>query len=144
MDEMQIDRKNLLINRFKGLGEMNASQLEETTMNIETRRVERINISDVVDSEEWLTRLMGDDVVFRKKYIEEDVFEETGLTSRGPFYDGAFLVADEEEHLDLDDSEKELMQEEASIDEYIPEQELLAAFDKYMSGSAQTGDKTNE
>ncbi|OLS21099.1 MAG: DNA gyrase subunit B [Candidatus Heimdallarchaeota archaeon LC_2] len=144
LDEMQIDRKNLSINRFKGLGEMNANQLEETTMNVETRRVERININDVVDSEEWLTRLMGDDVVFRKKYIEEEVFEETGFTSRGPFYDNAFQTTDEEDHLALDDSERELLKEEASLDEYIPEQELLAAFDKYMSSSSQTGDQTDE
>ncbi|MFV2014833.1 MAG: hypothetical protein ACC656_05370, partial [Candidatus Heimdallarchaeota archaeon] len=91
-------------------------------------------------------RLMGDDVEFRKKYIEEDVFEETNLTSRGPFYDSAFDIEGEEDTEDLEDTERELMKVdiEASLDEYIPEQELLAAFDRYMSGSSQTGDDINE
>ncbi|MHA2277656.1 MAG: toprim domain-containing protein, partial [Candidatus Kariarchaeaceae archaeon] len=144
LDEMMIDRKNLSINRFKGLGEMNASQLEETTMNVESRRIERININDVVDSEDWLTRLMGDDVLYRKKFIEEDVFEETELSSRGPFYDSAFNIADDDSEEDLQDTEREIMETdiEASLDEYVPEQELLAAFEQYIAGT--TGETKNE
>lgn len=136
LDAMEIDRKLISINRFKGLGEMNADQLEETTMALATRRVERVSIDDAIKAEKWLVRLMGDDVENRKKFIQEVVFSETKVESRGPFYNNAFDLEEDEMETDLNDltdDEKAIMEKELemSLDEYEPEQEFLAALEKF-------------
>ena len=63
--------------RYKGLGEMNADQLWETTMNPDTRSLVKINITDVALAEKRVSILMGDKVEPRKEWIEENV--EFGL-----------------------------------------------------------------
>ncbi len=61
------------ISRYKGLGEMNADQLWETTMNPDTRSLIRININDGALAEKRVSVLMGDKVEPRKEWIEENV-----------------------------------------------------------------------
>ena len=61
------------ISRYKALGEMNAEQLWETTMNPETRSLIRVNIQDVALAEKRVSVLMGDKVEPRKEWIEENV-----------------------------------------------------------------------
>lgn len=76
MDEA---RKGLTIQRYKGLGEMNSEQLWETTMDIDVRMLRRVQIEDLVTTEEAFEHLMGDDVPPRREFIEKNAFSVENL-----------------------------------------------------------------
>jgi DNA gyrase subunit B len=63
------DGKDFTIQQYKGLGEMDAEQLAETTMDVGNRRLKRIMVEDAVEAEQIFTDLMGDKVEPRKQYI---------------------------------------------------------------------------
>ncbi|MEK0445286.1 MAG: gyrase subunit [Verrucomicrobiota bacterium] len=78
---LEIGRKGMTIQRFKGLGEMNAKELFETTMNPEKRRLMKVDLNEdnAVDADRMFTILMGDIVEPRRQFIEDNALNVRNL-----------------------------------------------------------------
>ncbi len=74
-----VGKKGMQIYRFKGLGEMDAKELFETTMNPTKRKLLRIDLADAVEAEEMFVRLMGDEVEPRRQFIEDNALNVRNL-----------------------------------------------------------------
>jgi DNA gyrase subunit B len=71
--------REVSIQRYKGLGEMNAEQLWATTMNAETRTLLKVDLHDLAETETIFSTLMGEDVESRRKFIEENALDVRNL-----------------------------------------------------------------
>jgi DNA gyrase subunit B len=76
---MSEGKREVTVQRYKGLGEMNAEQLWSTTMNAETRTLLRIDLKDFVETEPIFSTLMGEDVESRRKFIEDNALDVRNL-----------------------------------------------------------------
>jgi DNA gyrase subunit B len=74
-----VGKKGIQMYRFKGLGEMDAKELFETTMNPAQRKLLRIELSDAVEAEEMFVKLMGDEVEPRRQFIEDNALNVRNL-----------------------------------------------------------------
>jgi DNA gyrase subunit B len=72
-------RKEYMVQRYKGLGEMTAEQLWETTMDPERRTLLQVRLEDIAECETIFTTLMGEDVEARRKFIEDNALDVKNL-----------------------------------------------------------------
>jgi DNA gyrase subunit B len=72
-------KKDYSVQRYKGLGEMTATQLWETTMDPEHRTLLQVKLEDIAETEAIFTTLMGEDVEARRKFIEENALDVKNL-----------------------------------------------------------------
>ena len=73
------ERKNVSVQRYKGLGEMNPDQLADTTMNPDSRSLLQVKLEDTVEADRIFTMLMGEEVEPRRRFIEANATKVTNL-----------------------------------------------------------------
>jgi len=115
----KIDPSNIRIQRYKGLGEMNAEQLEVTAMQKNSRYLVQLRIDDAAFADQRFEQLMGSDVSFRKRFIMEEVFKIDANA-----YQKEFGVSSINEDEDTNDMVDELIDIEISGDKIPDELEL--------------------
>lgn len=116
-----IDPSRIKIQRYKGLGEMNAEQLEFTAMKPYHRYLVQLKIEDAASADQKFEQLMGSDVTFRKKFIMEEVFKHDSESYKKEY---GVEIPEEEEEEEIKEAEEELIDVEISGEEEPEELEL--------------------
>ena len=75
----EIGSKGVMVQRYKGLGEMDAEQLWSTTMDPATRRLIQVHLTDAIEADRIFTILMGDEVDPRRRFIQQNAPEVRNL-----------------------------------------------------------------
>jgi len=115
----KIEPGNIKVQRYKGLGEMNAEQLETTAMRPNSRYLIQLRIDDAALADQRFEQLMGSDVSFRKRFIMEDVFSIDAAE-----YKREYGVDPSTVENGVEETEEELIDIEISGDEFPEELEL--------------------
>ncbi len=72
---MEVGRKGITIQRYKGLGEMNPEQLSETTLNLDVRTLLQVKVKEVDEADDIFTKLMGEVVEPRREFIQDNALD---------------------------------------------------------------------
>jgi DNA gyrase subunit B len=115
----KIDPGNIKVQRYKGLGEMNAEQLETTAMRPNSRYLIQLRIEDAALADQLFEQLMGSDVSFRKRFIMEEVFSIDAAE-----YKREYGVDPSTVENGVEETEEELIDIEISGEEFPDELEL--------------------
>ena len=115
----KIEPGNIKIQRYKGLGEMNAEQLETTAMRPNSRYLIQLRIEDAALADQRFEQLMGSDVSFRKRFIMEDVFSIDAAEYKREYGVDSSAIEN-----GVEETEEELIDIEISGDEFPEELEL--------------------
>jgi DNA gyrase subunit B len=76
---LSLAKSGIQITRFKGLGEMNATELWQTTMDPSQRMLVRVDVEDAASADLWFSRLMGDEVEPRREFIQQNALDVRNL-----------------------------------------------------------------
>ncbi len=124
--EEGINTSHIKVQRYKGLGEMNADQLEITAMKPNHRHLVQLKIEDAAYADQRFEQLMGSDVQYRKRFIMDEVFKLDEVIFKHEHGEDDDELEDEEALKELEEEESlDTMEKEDFEDEFDPDTETI-------------------